>query len=313
LASGGDGWKVERPPVGVPLPPCGGDACFVTSYGECARRQTIKLEALSTLFKPELVFIVFVANRSDCRARYSYTVRQKDENGQVMHTSEGRRELTTGNWIKVQEVIPWVEGCSQVEVTDRGQDTNNRKGWYGAKVTGMRVILRLAPPLGHNLLVNGCGQENSMEGWEVLASGGDGWKVERPPLGVPLPPCGGDACFVTSYRECARRQTIKLEAMPMLEEVNPELVFIVYVANRYDCGAKYSYTVRQRDANGQVLHTREGSRKLTNGEWIKVEEVMPWAPACSQVEVTDRGQDTKCWAGWYGAKVTGMQVVLRPV
>jgi len=311
VASGGDGWKVERPPIGV-LPPTD-NACFVTSYEECARRQTIKLEELSVLekVKPKLEFTVWVANRNDCRAKYSYTVRQMDAKGQVLDTREGRRVLSTGKWRKVEEVMPWAAGCSQVEVTDRGQDTKCWKGWYGAKVTGMRVVLHVAPPLYVNLLVNGGAERNSMGGWELLSEYDD-WKVEEPPVGVPLPPCGGDACFVTSYGKCARRQTIKLEEISTLEKLKPELVFTVWVANKSGCKAKYSYTVRQRDAKGQVLDTREGSRELTEDDWIEVEEVMPWAAGCSQVEVTDKGQAMHNRKEWCGAKVTGMQVVLRP-
>jgi len=204
------------------------------------------------------------------------------------------------------------------------------EGWHWQ----LYALLCLHAPLGRNLLRNGSAELNprvnpetgdrgshgrralpvgskSMPGWEVVASGGDGWQVERPPQGVPDPPeaCGG-ACFVTSYQACERRQVVPVKGGAALRTLQPQLVFTAWLANRWDCRARYSYEVRQRDARGKVLHCCEGRRDLDSGEWTQVREATPLLPACRRIEVADAGQDRQFWSGWYGAKVSGVSVQL---
>lgn len=72
-------------------------------------------------------------------------------------------------------------------------------------------------PFERNLLKNHSG-EDGMKYWEILTQGGDRWKVENPPLGVPHLPSTEPmfqekhTCFVTSYNCCSKIQDINLVA-----------------------------------------------------------------------------------------------------
>lgn len=70
-------------------------------------------------------------------------------------------------------------------------------------------------PYEMNLVRNHSGAER-MNHWEIMSNGGDHWKVEEPPVGVPeLPqtePMFNDRqiCFVTSFADCSKIQNISL-------------------------------------------------------------------------------------------------------
>lgn len=67
-----------------------------------------------------------------------------------------------------------------------------------------------------NLLRNHSGERN-MKYWQVLSNGGDSWKIEVPPVGVPELPLtepvfgGRQICFATSYHSCTKKQIVDLQ------------------------------------------------------------------------------------------------------
>lgn len=73
-------------------------------------------------------------------------------------------------------------------------------------------------PFERNLLKNHSGKDGVEKNWRVLSQGGDHWRVECPPLGVPLLPVtepvfeGKQNCFATSYYSCSKEQTVDLLA-----------------------------------------------------------------------------------------------------
>lgn len=56
--------------------------------------------------------------------------------------------------------------------------------------------------------------KNDYKDWRIVMDGGDKWKVEHPPVGVP--PLPDEArlepfCFVTSYHRCTKSQVVNFE------------------------------------------------------------------------------------------------------
>lgn len=68
--------------------------------------------------------------------------------------------------------------------------------------------------------------------WKILNNGGDGWQVERPPVGAnPVPEdidVSGHGCFVSSYTSCTKAQVIDLKkelgCIKMMDDVIPNIV-----------------------------------------------------------------------------------------
>lgn len=90
-------------------------------------------------------------------------------------------------------------------------------------------------PFERNLLKNHSGA-NKKKYWRIVREGGDSWKVEEPPVGVPeLPPTepvfeGKQVCFVTSYQSCLKMQLIDLVAEGLhpyvLDVIQPPIMVI---------------------------------------------------------------------------------------
>lgn len=70
-------------------------------------------------------------------------------------------------------------------------------------------------PFEKNLVKNHSGQY-SHDYWQIINQGGDRWKIEDPPLGVPDLPLtdpvfeGKQICFATSYYNCSKSQKVDL-------------------------------------------------------------------------------------------------------
>ena len=94
--------------------------------------------------------------------------------------------IALGHWIPIDENIPW-------------------KQYY---------LICDKKPFNRNLIKNHSG-EMGFKHWNIILNGGNDWKVENPPLGVPPLPEdpvfeGKNCCFVTSYTECLKEQIIDL-------------------------------------------------------------------------------------------------------
>lgn len=79
-------------------------------------------------------------------------------------------------------------------------------------------------PFERNLLKNHSGEEG-LKHWGILRQGGDHWRVENPPVGVPPLPAdqpifeGKQYCFATSYYNCSKQQTVDLTKEGLSAEI----------------------------------------------------------------------------------------------
>ena len=83
--------------------------------------------------------------------------------------------------------------------------------------------------------------------------------------------------------------------------------------NRYDCGVKYFLKVALMDAKGNKIKECkvkfENQRPEGRHEWEKFEHTFKDYPAgVRHIQFKDYGQDTRRWAGFYGAKLAGATV-----
>ena len=89
-------------------------------------------------------------------------------------------------------------------------------------------------PFNKNLVKNHSGEYGVKKHWDILSQGGDHWKVENPPVGVPALPDtepifqGKPYCFATSYYDCSKQQTIELAteglSSVLLDKLQPPIV-----------------------------------------------------------------------------------------
>ncbi|XP_033223607.1 F-box only protein 6-like [Belonocnema kinseyi] len=96
------------------------------------------------------------------------------------------------------------------------------------------IICKDNSPFGRNLIKNHSGSEGLKKHWKILRNDGDKWAVEEPPLGVPPLPeteplfAERQTCFVTSYVNCCKMQTVDLLAegltSQILDNLQPPIV-----------------------------------------------------------------------------------------
>eukprot|EP00771_Trimastix_marina_P002726 gnl/Trimastix_PCT/3881.p1 GENE.gnl/Trimastix_PCT/3881~~gnl/Trimastix_PCT/3881.p1 ORF type:complete len:303 (+),score=52.55 gnl/Trimastix_PCT/3881:177-1085(+) len=163
-----------------------------------------------------------------------------------------------------------------------------------------------------NLLQNPLGGRGDWEGWRY-EQGGDGWLMEnRNAFDCPALqhlPSQLRNCYVTSFGWCTRTQTLTSHR-DYLSRGLP-ITFGAWVKRRWDCGSTFKITLTLHFERGEEQrHTLEGTEELTP-EW-QLFHATVWAerPGCVSIEYSERGKDTKFWAGHYGAKFAGSFVTL---
>ncbi|XP_060041879.1 F-box only protein 27 isoform X2 [Erinaceus europaeus] len=154
-------------------------------------------------------------------------------------------------------------------------------GVVGPKYLARFCVLR---PMARNLIRNPCGQDG-LQKW-MVRHGGDGWLVE--PNLTPVPGAPSQTCFASSFRWGAR----------------------------HDCGCRYRLLVQLLDASHMTLDEFSA----------EPEPIEQWNNCASHhvthvfsniqkglrfVSFQHWGQDTKFWAGHYGARVTNSSVIVR--
>ncbi|KAF2351018.1 F-box domain [Trinorchestia longiramus] len=170
-----------------------------------------------------------------------------------------------------------------------------------------RASLCYMKPFARNLLKEGSAEQlqghvdtpygsggsqklTSIPYWRILSNGGDGWQVERPPIGadvVPqdLTPYGG-GCYVTSYTECCKEQIINFRtefsgSPKLMDHIQPLISVSEWVAGRHDCDSHYRVSVELLSRKGHVLHSWGHSVDLgpsyTGTQWVQV--MVQWCTA----------------------------------
>ncbi|KAG7201956.1 hypothetical protein KM043_004660 [Ampulex compressa] len=174
-------------------------------------------------------------------------------------------------------------------------------------------------PFGRNLLKNHSGEYGIKQNWKILRQRGHKWIIENPPVGVPALPAeepvfeGKQYCFVTSFDECTKMQTIDLEPEGLtpyiLDNLQPVIVASEWYSCRFDCPATYECFVELQGINNEVLDSFqfrdeiEGDRQ---NQWHHVShEFKNYGPGLRKISFYDGGKDRSFWAGHYGSKMAG--------
>ncbi|KAL4225319.1 F-box associated region [Mactra antiquata] len=171
-------------------------------------------------------------------------------------------------------------------------------------------------PYQTNLILNPCA-EKGLDDWVINRRGGNGWKCEEP--------CGCDPivnytydnqnkdikCWVTSYHECTKSQTIDLLARGcskyILDVVKPDICISEWYAGRFDCSMKYILNVKLLgEKKGNSLKAWSHiDEKPAGRDWFKAQHTFTDYPSGVRfIEYSHTGVDGQFWAGWYGAKMT---------
>lgn len=149
-----------------------------------------------------------------------------------------------------------------------------------------------------------------------MCSGGDGFAVEESPAGCKqLAECahsvkGTTGCWATSHDPCEKIQLVDLVdagiTAEKLDQKKPPITVRDWYSPRSDCGCHYRLSARLLNAEKGELDKWEFKDTKEEGyDWIKVKHVFKDYPSGVRfVEFKHGGEDTKNWAGHYGAKMT---------
>ncbi|KAK0162361.1 hypothetical protein PV327_008705 [Microctonus hyperodae] len=178
-------------------------------------------------------------------------------------------------------------------------------------------------PIATNLLKNNSGQ-NNFSNWIINRQGGDHWKVENPPVGVPsLPESpifeGNNCCFVTSYSTCIKKQIINLtdeDLSFILDALQPSIVVSEWYSGRWDCPSVYECSIRLLGENDKVLDMYQFREHINGDEkqniWHHFEhEFSDYGLGLKTISFEHSGSDTLFWAGHYGSKMAGASVIMK--
>jgi F-box protein 2 len=176
------------------------------------------------------------------------------------------------------------------------------------------VTLYLQQP--NNLLVNPGGETGTLNGWQILQSGGNGWTAAA---GDPKLTLFGQLVFLTSYELDTRSQLVDLVAAgytaTTLDASPPIDVREWYHGGGYTTTDSYYLRIELRDGSMAVLDSymlgSQGSMITTDGTWHAAGQALTGYPSgVRYVYFEDGGQDTEFWMGYYGAAMDGASVVV---
>ncbi|KAG5306683.1 FBX6 protein, partial [Acromyrmex charruanus] len=179
-------------------------------------------------------------------------------------------------------------------------------------------------PYERNLLRNHSGTEG-MHHWDLGSNGGDQWRIEEPPVGVPkLPqtePMFKDRqiCFTTSYQRCSKMQDIYLTDEGIhpyiLDTYQPPIVVSEWYSCRWDCPAKYQLEVKLIGVDEEQMDKFK-FEDILEGEkqnrWLQVSHVFEnYGTGLRVISFEHSGRDRLYWAGHYGSKMAGACVSVK--
>ncbi|KAH0951276.1 hypothetical protein HN011_000794 [Eciton burchellii] len=184
-------------------------------------------------------------------------------------------------------------------------------------------------PFERNLLRNHSGQ-NGKKYWQIIFEGGDRWRIEKPPIGVPELPSvpvfeGLQICFATSYKNCTKTQIVDLIAEGFhpyfLDVLQPSITVSEWYSSRWDCPAIYECHARLLGGVDDCTHkqmildefrhhdTMEGDRQ---NQWHFISHVFEnYGRGLREINFTHGGMDKAFWAGHYGSKMAGACISVR--
>ncbi|CAG9533929.1 unnamed protein product [Cercopithifilaria johnstoni] len=196
-----------------------------------------------------------------------------------------------------------------------------------------------------NLISNPSGDDGSLRNWELGEYGGDGFEVERPPMGCMYPLEDIPVAFATSFGWCSKFQIIDLwkEGIEhaFLDEFCPPITVSEYYTCRFDCTSIYVLEVhllphgsiplgfrpmlgtiicsqyrrldREHNVDDETTDTSiTRVRILREVEWQKIEHTFSNYPSgIRYVLFQHSGKDQQFWAGHYGSKMAKASVIVN--
>ncbi|XP_017889129.1 F-box only protein 44-like [Ceratina calcarata] len=180
-------------------------------------------------------------------------------------------------------------------------------------------------PFERNLVKNHSGKYGKNRHWKIVTEGGDNWKVEHPPQGVPPLPHEPDEalfeqfCFVTSYHRCTKVQIIDLESEGLtpyvLDNLQPPIVVSEWYSCRWDCPAVYECTIKLLGENNRTIDFfdfRDDIEGEKQNQWhCMSHQFENYGPGLRQISFYHGGIDKLFWAGHYGSKMAGACVRVK--
>uniref|UniRef100_A0AC34G0G0 FBA domain-containing protein n=1 Tax=Panagrolaimus sp. ES5 TaxID=591445 RepID=A0AC34G0G0_9BILA len=150
------------------------------------------------------------------------------------------------------------------------------------------------------------------------------WRYRAPPLFIrtrfhPEYKDLFDSCLETSYQTCSKYFDISIKELGLSPEImdnfRPPIVFSEWVTNRSDCGCRYRSSIQLFDENRERLAWERQELSFNQWQyqrWQKVEVVMEsYPPGARSIRVLSSGRDLQFWAGYYGPKMAGCQLMIK--
>ena len=171
----------------------------------------------------------------------------------------------------------------------------------------LSIISAFPLQAGENLLANPGATSGATTGWNIIASGGDGWSS----IGQSVE--GDGAAFITSYAWCSRSQTIDLIGAGFNEaflDRSPPIRVQEWFKGTSNVADQYYLKIELRAADGTVLDRWEAGNQTTplvaKGNWQEQTHLFENYPAgVRQIYWEDGGKDAEFWAGHYGSIIDG--------
>ncbi|XP_065056698.1 uncharacterized protein LOC135684922 [Rhopilema esculentum] len=169
---------------------------------------------------------------------------------------------------------------------------------------------------------NGDTVDMRKEPWELIETGGDGWRLEKTPQGSKVGKCPAEAgplahCVVGSFGWCKRSQTIDLLQKGFSPEVmdyqKPPIRACEWFVARSDCDSEYYMNVTLLDQQKKALDTFKSEvRPAGSSDWQKVEHVFRNYPSGVRfIKFEDGTKDKKFWAGHFSAKMCQPTILIE--
>ncbi|YCM46102.1 hypothetical protein V2O64_08735 [Verrucomicrobiaceae bacterium 227] len=174
----------------------------------------------------------------------------------------------------------------------------------------LSLLSALSMQAGDNLLVNPGAASGATTGWNIIASGGDGWNTN----GQAVDDDG--SAFITSYEWCSRSQTIDLIeegfSVAFLDR-SPPIKAQEWFKGISNVADLYYLKIELRAADGSVLDSWEAGNQTTpmvaDGNWQEQVHLFENYPAgVRSIYWEDGGKDAEFWAGHYGTLLDGARL-----
>lgn len=155
--------------------------------------------------------------------------------------------------------------------------------------------------------------------WQIVANGGDRWKIEKPMVKHPNEAVKKN--FVTSFGMCLKSQLIDLTSEgyypAFMDQYQPAIKISDWYAARWDCACEYTIKVELLNQKKKAIQTFEPEMvyidQWNDQRWHQMTHVFKdYGPGVRYIHFVHGGKDSQFWAGWYGVRVADSSVEVCP-